>query len=84
MGLVEDPPRQLILDLSRLEFISSEGLGAIIAAHVRCRRHQGQMALAAPPPQIRHLLSLTHLNRLLPIQDSVEEAMRQMSQESPE
>jgi len=83
LSLVEDPCRLLVLDLSGLEFISSEGLGAIIAAHVRSRRHEGRVVLAAPSSQIRHLLSVTSLDRLLPIYDSVEEALRGGAEESP-
>ncbi len=75
LDLVADEPRQLILDLSRLEFISSMGLSGIIAAHLRCRHHNGMVKLAAPRPEILELLTVTNLTRLFPIHASVEEAM---------
>ena len=76
LSLVESPCEWIVLDLSGLEFISSEGLGAIIAAHLRCRPHESRLVLAAPPEQIRHLLSVTRLDRLFAIYDSVEQALR--------
>ena len=37
IGLVDEDSGPVVLDLSELDFISSTGLGAIIAAHLRCR-----------------------------------------------
>ena len=74
-ALVDQNPSQIVLDLSRLAFINSLGLGGIIAAHVRYRRQNGTIALAAPPPEIMELLRITNLTRLFPIYDTVETAL---------
>ena len=75
LELVDTPVEQLILDLSDLEFVSSVGLGAFVAAHVRCRHHNGVVKLVAPQPKILELLSVTKLINLFPIHDSVEAAI---------
>ncbi len=76
LSLADGPSERIILDLSGLEFISSEGLGAIIAAHMRCRPHKERLVLAAPREPIRHLLAVTRLDRLFSIYESVDQAMR--------
>jgi anti-anti-sigma factor len=75
VGLLEPNTRHLILDLTELEFINSVGLGGIIAAHLRCRRAEGEILLAAPQPAIRELLDVTRLTKLFSIHDSVDSAL---------
>jgi anti-sigma B factor antagonist len=64
----------IVLDLSGLEFVCSMGLGAIIAAYLRARRHDAEMRLAAPRPAVRQLLETTRLTKLLGVFDTVEDA----------
>ena len=79
LSLVEASSGRLVLDLSELEFISSVGLGGIIAAHLRCRHHNGSVELAAPQPDILELLAVTNLTSLFPIHESVEAALASRS-----
>lgn len=74
--LADETTRQLVIDLSDLEFISSLGLGGIVAAHLRSRKNNGSVELVNPRPQIRDLLSVTQLTRLFPIHESVDAALR--------
>jgi anti-sigma B factor antagonist len=73
--LVDARVRRLVLDLSELDFISSVGLGGIIAAHLKCRYNNGLIQIARPQPAIRELLTVTRLDRLFPIHDSIEGAL---------
>ncbi|HUN80883.1 MAG TPA: STAS domain-containing protein [Phycisphaerae bacterium] len=68
--------RLIVVDMSKLDFIESTGLGAIIAGHLRVRRHQGEVRLVSPMPAIYHLLELTRLTQLFTIYKSAEEACR--------
>jgi anti-sigma B factor antagonist len=61
----------LAIDLSGLDFICSLGLGAIVAAYLRARRAGIGIRLVAPRPEIRDLLTLTKLETLLPVFDSI-------------
>ncbi len=74
--LVDSPIEQLVLDLSDLAFVGSAGLGAIIAAHLRCRHRRCVIKLVAPQPRIQELLHVTRLTQLFPIHMSIEEALR--------
>lgn len=65
----------IVLDLSDLEFISSLGLGAIIAGHLKSRHHNGQIKLVNPRPAVMKLLETTRLTKLFAIYDTVEQAL---------
>jgi anti-sigma B factor antagonist len=65
----------IVLDLGRMDFICSLGLGAIITGHLKCRHHQGQIRLVNPSTQVRTLLETTRLTKLFPIFESVEKAL---------
>ncbi len=67
-------PRLLAVDLSGLSFISSTGLGGIVAAHVTCRKNDTRMYLINPKPFIREILDLTKLSSLFEFCDSLAEA----------
>ena len=71
----EQPTTHLVLDLQELEFICSVGLGGIIAAHVRCRHHNGGVKLVSPTAEIKDLLAITKLTKLFPIYESLEAAI---------
>lgn len=74
--LASEPIKAIVIDLADLAFIESGGLGSIIAAHVKCRRRKGQLRLVAPRPPILKMLQLTRLTEILPIDESVEAALR--------
>lgn len=73
--LISASSPRLVLDLSGLEFISSVGLGGIIAAYLRCRRHDGAVQIVAPQPAIVDLLAVTKLDKLFSIHHSLETAI---------
>lgn len=62
----------IILDLSDMVFISSLGLGAIVAGHLKTRHYQGEIRLVNPQPAVRRLLETTRLTKLFPLYASVE------------
>jgi anti-sigma B factor antagonist len=69
-------PPLLVLDLSRLEFICSLGLGAIVAAYVRARKDGGDVVLVSPCPSVREVLDITRLGSLLRVCENIEDATR--------
>lgn len=71
-------PALLALDITGLSFISSTGLGGIVAAHVTCQKNNIAMALINPKPFIREILNLTKLSSLFNIYDSVADAEQQL------
>lgn len=77
-------PRPLVLiDMAGLDFITSNGLGSIVAGFLRCRRQQGEMWLVGPRPAIHELLQLTRLTALFKVYDSLDAARAAAVSRSP-
>lgn len=74
--VVETPVESIVLDLAGLDFLCSEGLGAIVATHTKCARRGGSVRLARPTEPIQELLDITKLTRLFPVYLSVDEAIQ--------
>lgn len=53
------------IDLSRLEYISSAGLGMFIGLHQRLTASGGSLRLACANDHIRHIFRLARLDKVL-------------------
>ena len=73
--LVSEGRVSVFVHLSRMTDIDAHGLGELASTSAMLRRSGGQMALIAPRRLVRHLLTLTRLDTLLPIYDSEYEAL---------
>lgn len=69
-------PGGLVVDLSRVDFIDSTGLGAVIDVHHRLRRERRPLAVVAPPGTSAALiLNLSGLDSELDIYESRQAAI---------
>jgi len=57
----------VLLDLSQVEFVDSSGLGAIVAALKSLRSMGGELALCQPSEQVKTLLEITGLERIIKV-----------------
>lgn len=55
----------VVLDLSALEVIDAAGLGMLAAAHVRAERSGHRLVLRGCSKELRRMLAVTRLNRVL-------------------
>lgn len=65
---------KVVVDLGRTVFIDSSGLGALVSGLKACRQAGGDLRIVAPGEQVRTVLHLTNLDRILRPHASVEEA----------
>lgn len=65
--LVSQGVVDVIVDLSRLEFIDSSGLGILVAARNRTAERGGSLLLRSPSAQTSRVLEISGLNRLLSV-----------------
>jgi anti-sigma B factor antagonist len=63
--------RDLVIDMSALDFIDCSSLGALLRARALARLGGGDVVLAAPQPQARRLLALTGQDEVFRVQASV-------------
>ena len=74
-GLLDDGAKTIILDLRELFYICSLGIGIIAKTRGELNERQGKLVLQSPREDIRKLLTMLRLDRIIPIADSREEAL---------
>jgi anti-sigma B factor antagonist len=67
--------RKLIVDLSKVGFVDSAGLGSLIGGMRAARLAGGDLRIANPSEQVKMLLSLTSLDQVLKVHPTIEEAV---------
>ena len=55
---------RLVVDMSGVDLIDSAGLSALISGLKDARQAGGSLHITQPSKQVRHLLTLTNLNRV--------------------
>jgi anti-sigma B factor antagonist len=61
----------VVVDLSRVEYMDSTGLGVLVAAFKRAREHQGTITLVGLNRQLTKIFDMTGLNRVFDIRTSL-------------
>jgi anti-sigma B factor antagonist len=74
LSVVAARERDMIVDLTGLEFIDSSGLAALARVRKQARHAGGDLLLAAPQQQVLRLLTLTRLIDVFSVHASVDEA----------
>ncbi len=67
---------KLVLDLSRLRFVDSSGLGAFMYCHRKLKAKDGDLKLSGMSSQLRTLFELVRMHRVFAIHSTREEAVR--------
>jgi anti-sigma B factor antagonist len=65
----------LIVDLNRVEFIDSAGLGALVGTSRRVAEHGGSLLAVCAQPQPRRLLWMTGVDKRIPLAATVAGAL---------
>lgn len=69
-----------VVDLSRVSFVDSSGLGALVRLYKRVRLGEGDVRLAGVDPNVMQIFELTRLDRVFDIFPSSEEAAASIKQ----
>jgi anti-sigma B factor antagonist len=74
LELVAAGAKHVVVDLSRVEFLDSTGLGVLVGAHRRLRASHGTLSLVCPHERLLKIFRITGLDSVFDIHRSVEEA----------
>lgn len=66
---------RLILNLKRVSFLDSSGLGAILGRYRRLAQRQGRMAIVAPAPHVQAVLDMAGIRKIIPVYPSEQKAL---------
>ncbi len=73
--------KNVVVDLSKVSFMNSSGLGMLISGMTTMRNAGGDVRLAAVADRIQSLLVITKLNTVFKSYNSVDEAVRSFETE---
>ncbi|MEN9205502.1 MAG: STAS domain-containing protein [Thermostichales cyanobacterium DRC_bins_46] len=80
--IVQDPPPNLILDLTGVEFIDSTGVGALVQVAKQVKE-QGGIFQIVSNPRVNQIVKLVRLQDFLCLQNSLEEALARLHPSPP-
>lgn len=66
--------KRIIINLSKVEYLDSTGLGVLIGGLKRLREVGGNLALVGPGMRIQRIFEITGLNKIFDIYQTEEEA----------
>jgi anti-sigma B factor antagonist len=68
--------KQLVIDLSDVDFCDSSGLSALLIAERKMRDNGGVIKLAGLRKEVRNLIKISQLDRVFEIHPTVSDALR--------
>ncbi len=71
----EDRRKNLLLNFSSVEFLSSAALGKLITLDKKIKSHGGKLKLSNIRPEIYEVFAITKLNKLFDIKDDEADAL---------
>jgi len=71
-----DAGHNLVLGMAEVSFLSSSGIGSLLALTEEFREHGGCLSLAAISPTVREAIELLNLEEFLTLYDSENDAVR--------
>jgi anti-sigma B factor antagonist len=76
MAPVLEAHAKVVLDLSKLRFLDSSGLGAFLSCLRKLTAKGGDLKLCGVSKQVRTVIELVRMHRILDIKDTREQAVR--------
>ena len=73
--LIADGVRRVILNLEKVTYTDSSGMGEIIACYSILREHEGMLKLVQVPPRVLELLRITKLDTVVEIFETEDEGV---------
>ncbi|MFC4909573.1 STAS domain-containing protein [Actinomadura gamaensis] len=71
----DDRPRCMVVDLDRVDFFDSSGLGTLVAVWKAAQLQGGRLVIARATGRCRHVLKITGVDRRIPVVETLPEAL---------
>jgi anti-sigma B factor antagonist len=68
-NLTDNGEYQLVLNMAGVEYTSSAGLRALVAALRECKKHNGDLRISSPSDKVSEVLDLAGLTSLFQVYD---------------
>jgi anti-sigma B factor antagonist len=77
IDLVEGGAKDIVVDMSRVDFLDSTGLGVLVGGLKRVKSNEGEMKLVVTQDRITKIFDITGLAKVFPMFGSLDEALGQ-------
>lgn len=71
---IDEGPKQVVLDLSKIDFVDSSGLGALVQLAKQAKNAEGGLQIVTNP-RVTQTVKLVRLEKFLSLQPSVQAAL---------
>lgn len=78
--LLKENCKKVIFDLSRVSVLDSTGVGIVVMCHARIKKAGGSLHLAGADGMVDQTLRMTNVDRLIPMDASVQAAAAALAQ----
>lgn len=82
ISMLEGGAGNLIVNLTKVDYLDSTALGVLIGGLKRMREMDGNMVLVCPSPRIRRVFEITGLDKIFDIYNTEEDAVSSMGKEN--
>jgi anti-sigma B factor antagonist len=82
VGAVDRGAAMLVVDLSDVEFLDSQGLGALLRGTRRFGASKERFRLVVATPEVRRVFEITALDQVFPLDESRELAISRAGQDA--
>ena len=79
-GLVESGKRNVIVDCSHVPYLDSTALNFLVGLYTTAKNSGGRFALCGANARMSEVLRITHLNEIIPIYDTRQNALAALAQ----
>jgi anti-sigma B factor antagonist len=75
IDLVENDEKDILVDMTRVDFLDSTGLGVLVGGLKRVKAKDGSLEIVATEDKILKIFEITGLSKVFPIHESVDAAV---------
>ena len=75
-NLIKEDKKNIIVDMSDINFINSNGIGILVAGYMTVKNGGGELKLVNTSNKVSGVLSITKLNQVFNSYDSMEDALK--------
>jgi len=79
ISLLDAGAVQIVVDLTKVEYLDSMALGVLIGGLKRLRERDGNLYLICPTPRIRRIFEITGLDKIFDIYNAEQDAEEALS-----
>ena len=77
VDLVEAGEHRIVVDMEKVDFLDSTGLGVLVGGLKRVKTNEGTLAIVVTQDKILKIFEIIGLNRVFPIARTVDDALQE-------